>query len=370
MRMRIGILGAGGVGGYTGGHLSLAGEDVTLIGQRQENVAHIRSQGVRLVGTHGERVARPAMLHVSEVQQLTGRPLDAVLLCVKSYDTPWASALIAPFLAPDGCIVSMQNGMNEEPIAAVVGWERTIGVVMSSIGVNAVGLGQVIRTSTPGGDVYTVFRVGRPDGQITPRVEAVVHALRAVDSTAVTTNLLGERWSKLVTNSISHGLSAATGLTSHALLGADALRPVVIGLAAEGIRVGQSLGYALVPIYGTAAGVWMAAAQGDPEPAMEINRSLTVRRGRVTEQERPSVAQDLLRGRRTDIEYTNGLLVRKAHDVGLAVPLQEAVLGLVRRIERRELTPDPRHLSVIARTAVGRSHAFDGGASGGSPRPG
>ena len=87
---------------------------------------------------------------------------------------------------------------------------------MSSIGVNAVGLGQVMRTSTPGGAAYTVFRVGRPDGQVTPRVEDVVRALRAVDSAAATTNLVGERWSKLVTNSISHGLSAATGLTSHA----------------------------------------------------------------------------------------------------------------------------------------------------------
>ena len=125
--------------------------------------------------------------------------------------------------------------------------------------------------------------------------------------------------------------SAATGLTSHALLGGDVLRPVIVGLAAEGIRVGQSLGYALVPIYGAESGVWMAAAQGDSESAMAINRSLTAQLGRVTERERPSVAQDLLRGRRTEIEYTNGLLVRKAHDLGLAVPLQEAVLGLVRR---------------------------------------
>ncbi len=113
----------------------------------------------------------------------------------------------------------------------------------------------------------------------------------------------------------------------------------MVGLAAEGIRVGQSLGYALVPIYGAESGVWMAAAQGDSESAMAINRSLTAQLGRVTERERPSVAQDLLRGRRTEIEYTNGLLVRKAHDLGLAVPLQEAVLGLVRRIERCEPTP-------------------------------
>ncbi len=352
MSLRIGVLGAGGVGGYTGGHLALAGEDVTLIGQRHENVEQIRRHGLRMRDTQGEQVARPAVLHVSEVKKLAGRPLDAVFLCVKSYDTLRASVLIAPHLAPDGCIVSMQNGMNEEHIAVVVGWQRTMGVIMSSIGVNAVGLGHVIRTSTPGGDAYTVFRVGRPDGKVTPRVEEVVRALSAVDSATATTNLWGERWSKLVTNSISHGLSAATGLTSHELLKADFLRPIIIGLAAEGICVGQSLGYSLVSIYGTAPEVWRAAAAGDRHSAMEISRRLTERLGRLTEQERPSVAQDLLRGRRTEIEYTNGLLVSKAHGLGLAVPAQEAVLGVVRRIERGEITSNPRNLSGITSSSA------------------
>jgi 2-dehydropantoate 2-reductase len=352
MSLRIGVLGTGGVGGYIGGHLALAGEDVTLISQRQENVERIRRQGLRLRDTRGEQVARPAVLHVSEVGKFAARPLDVVFLCVKSYDTPRASALIAPYLAPDGCIVSMQNGMNEEHIALVVGWQRTMGVVMSSIGVNAVELGHVIRTSTPGGDAYKVFRVGRPDGKVTPRVEEVVRALDAVDSAVATTNLWGERWSKLVTNSISHGLSAVSGLTSHELLKADFLRPVIIGLAVEGIRVGQSLGYSLVPIYGASPEAWTAAAAGDRHSAMEINRSLTERLGRLTAQERPSVAQDLLRGRRTELEYTNGLLVSKAHGLGLAVPAQETVLSVARRIERGELTPHPRNLSGITSSSA------------------
>ncbi len=347
MSLRIGVLGTGGVGGYTGGKLTLAGEDVTLISQQQENAEHIRKEGLRLTDTQGERLTRPVVLHVGEVQRLAGRPLDAVFLCVKSYDTSRVSALIAPFVAPDGCIISMQNGMNEEQIATVAGWQRTMGVILSTIGVNAVGPGHVVRTSMPGGDAHTVFRVGRPDGRITPRVEEVVRVLRAVDSATATTNLWGERWSKLVANSISHGLSAATGLASHELLKAEYLRPVIIGLAAEGVHVGQSLDYALVPIYGAAPEAWTSAAAGDPQYIMEINCSLTERLARLTEQERPSVAQDLLRGRRTEIEHTSGLLVSKAHGLGLAVPAQEAVLGIVRRIERGEMTPDPANLSGI-----------------------
>jgi 2-dehydropantoate 2-reductase len=344
MSLRIAILGTGGVGGYTGGRLWLAGEDVTLIAQRFQNVAHIRKHGLLLTDTGGECLARPPILHVGEVERLAAQSLDVVFLCVKSYDTLRTASLIVPFVAPDGCIVSMQNGMNEEQIAVAAGWARTMGVVMSTIGVNAVGPGHVVRTSTPGGAAHTVFRVGRMDGKITPRVQEVVRVLSAVDSAAATTNLSGERWSKLVANSISHGLSAATGLTSHDLLKTDFLRPIIIRLAAEGVRVGHMLGYSLVPIYGAAPATWVAAAAGNPRSTMEINRSLAERIARLTEQERPSVAQDLLRGRRTEIEHTSGLLVSKAHVLGLAVPTQETVLGIVRRVERGELVPDPRNL--------------------------
>lgn len=347
MSLHIGVLGTGGVGGYVGGRLALSGEDVTLISQRRENVEYIRSRGLRLTDTRGEQLLRPTVFHVSELEKLVVRPFDVVLLCVKSYDTAPMCAVIAPYVAPDGCIVSMQNGMNEEDIARAVGRERTMGVVMSSIGVNAVALGHVMRTSTPGGDSYTVFRVGRPDGTLKTRVEEVVRALSAVDSAVATTNLFGERWSKLVTNSISHGLSAVTGLASLELLTADSLRPLIIAMAAEGVRAGQCLGYSLVAIYGASPEAWRAAADGDRNSSAEINRQLAERLLRLTVQERPSVAQDLMRGRRTELEYTNGLLVAKAERLRLAVPIQKAVLGLARRIERGEIAPDPWIVSSI-----------------------
>lgn len=87
MSLHIGVLGTGGVGGYIGGHLVLAGEDAILISQRQANVEHIRRHGLRLTDTRREQVARPAVLHVGEARNFAARPLDVVFLCVKSYDT-------------------------------------------------------------------------------------------------------------------------------------------------------------------------------------------------------------------------------------------------------------------------------------------
>lgn len=347
MGLHVAIFGAGGVGGYIGAHIALTGEDVTLIGQWPENVDCIKREGLRVDGTDLERVARPAALHLHEVQGLARKPIDAAFLCVKSYDTQWAAAMIAPYLAPNGFIVSMQNGMNEETIAAIVGWKRTMGVVLSTIGVNAIGPGHVIRTTEPAGPAYTVFRVGEVHGRVTGRTLEVVRLLSCVDSAAPTRNLWGERWSKLVTNSISHGLSAATGLTSPEILESSSLRRIFVNLAAEGVAAGEALGYSLVPIYGAEPGTWIAAARGDHTGLAEIDARLKQRIGRVTTRERPSVAQDLLRGRRTEIEFTSGLLVRKAHEAGIRVPVQESILDTVRRIERGEITSGSAALAGI-----------------------
>lgn len=348
--LRIGIFGAGAVGGYVGGHLAHEGHDVTLIGQWPEHVEHVRREGLRLRSTEGEVVVRPAILHLHDVQSLFRRPLDLVFLCVKSYDTDWATAMIASYLSPEGFVVSMQNGMNEERVAAQVGWSRTLGVVLNTIGVNSTEPGLAMRTSRPGGPSHTVFRVGEPDGRVSPRATELARLLSAVDSADVTTNLWGERWSKLVTNSISHGLSTVTGLNSRGVLASSELRGVAIGLAAEGIRVGEALGYALVDIYGTAPALWTAADRGDAAATGEIDRRLRARLERVTEAERPSAAQDLMRGRRTELDYTNGIIVARAETLRIPVPMQQALLTKARAVEVGAVPPSIEHATGLARS--------------------
>ena len=332
--MRIGVFGAGAVGGYVGGHLVREGCDVTLIGQWPEHVERVRREGLRLRSTDGDLTVRPQILHLSDVQGLSRRPLDAVLLCVKSYDTDWATAMIAPYLNAGGYVASLQNGINEERIAARVGWSRTVGVVLNTIGVNAMEPGTAVRTSRSGGENYVVFRVGEPDGRVSPRARELARLLSVVDAAAVTTNLWGERWSKLVTNSVSHGLSTASGVEGRgALLASAELQPVTIALAAEGVRVGEALGYALVDIYGIAPRMWVAAHAGDAEARMEVVQSLHARLGRLTDAERPSAVQDRLRGRRTELDYTNGLIVERARSLGIAAPMQTRIYESARKVE-------------------------------------
>jgi len=165
MRKKIVIVGTGAVGGYAGAHMVQAGEDVTFIDPWPAHVDHMRQHGLRV--THARDVAEftvPARaLHLTDVQQLSkDKPVDIAFICTKSYDTAWAAMMIGQYLAADGYLVSLQNCMNEETIAGVVGWGKTLGCIASSITVNLPDPGHIHRGAGKRGAAHTVFRAHHP----------------------------------------------------------------------------------------------------------------------------------------------------------------------------------------------------------------
>jgi 2-dehydropantoate 2-reductase len=346
MPKRIAIVGAGALGGYVGGNFARQGLDVTLIDPWPENVETIRSRGLDLDGLTPEEqfvVKKIKILHVTEVQGLAKAPIDVAFVAMKSYDTLWATALIAPYLAEQGFVVSLQNCMNEETIAGVVGWGRTVGVVASQISVDLYEAGRIRRTIPKGGDKYTIFRVGEPHGRITPRVEELVGWFKGIDSAKATTNLWGERWSKLVQNAMGNGVTAATGMTTPACLSDPQIRRFQIALAGEGIRVGQALGYTLEKVRAIEPEKYARANEGDAQAMAEVEAALAPKPGGNprADIQRPSRAQDMIKGRRTEIEAMNGHIARKGAEVGVAAPSHVKLTGIVTRIERGELKPAP-----------------------------
>jgi 2-dehydropantoate 2-reductase len=171
MGKRIAFVGAGALGGYVGGYFAHAGEDVTLIDPWPEHIETIRRQGLELTGlTPGEHliVTTAKTMHLTEVQGLSKqRPIDIAFVAVKSYDTEWATMMIHPYLAPDGYVVSLQNCLNEERIAAIVGWGKTVGCIAAQISVDLYEAGRIRRTVEKGGTQHTVFRVGEVHGRAT-----------------------------------------------------------------------------------------------------------------------------------------------------------------------------------------------------------
>src|SRR3977135_779389 len=125
MGRKIAIVGAGAVGGYTGAHMVQAGEDVVFIDPWPEHVEHLRRHGLHVPAGKDfpEFPVKGRALHLTDAQQLAKeQPVDVAFVCMKSYDTAWATMLIRQYLAPDGYVVSLQNCMNDATSAGCVGW--------------------------------------------------------------------------------------------------------------------------------------------------------------------------------------------------------------------------------------------------------
>jgi len=270
------IWGAGAIGGTIGAHLVRAGHAVRFVDIVPEHVAAMRETGLRitgpvtefrvdadatLVGGHGAIDARPTGPMQAGATLVEGqgaidarptgtmqagvfdRPLTTVFLCVKAHHTADAVRTLAPYLAADGVVVSVQNGLNERVIAEVVGQARTFGCFVN-FGADYIEPG-VIHYGGRG-----TVAVGEIDGSITPRARAIHALFRDFDERAILSdNVFGYLWSKLAYASMLF----ATALTNDGI--ADALdrpahRPVHAALAREVVSVAHADGIRLEPFDG------------------------------------------------------------------------------------------------------------------------
>ena len=350
MGHKIAIVGAGAVGGYTGAHMVQAGEDVTFIDPWPEHVEHMRKHGLRV--THAKDVAEFSVpvraLHVTDAQAFSKEePVDIAFVCMKSYDTAWATMMIRQYLAPDGFVVSLQNCMNEETIAGVVGWGKTLGCIASSISVNLPEPGHIHRGAGKGGAAHTVFRAGEVHGRITERAKEIGRLVGFADSALVTNNLWGERWSKLVANAMQNGLSACTGLSGSEMLQSEPIRRFSARIGSEAIRVGQAHGYQLEEILHLPPETIARAGEGDEAAIRAFDAQRFTDGKKTASEQRPSMGQDMQKGRRTEIEFINGHVVREGEKLGMTCRANAILTDIVKSVERGELKPDPRHLTEL-----------------------
>src|SRR5438128_32073 len=185
------------------------------------------------------------------------------------------------------------------------------------------------------------FKIGELDGRETARARELAEMLSVVAPTSVTTNLFGERWSKLAINCMANPIAGLSGLGTAELRVEPGPRRLAVFLGAEVIRVGRARGFEVEPIWGIAPQRFLDAAEGRglADVEAEISRDARSRAGG-----RPSLLQDVLRGRRTEIEYLNGYVVTEGKKAGVATPVNEAVVDLYRRHGVGTLRPDPKNL--------------------------
>ena len=321
------IVGAGAVGGLIGAHLCRAGHSVQLVDCDAAHVAAIQADGLEVAG-HAQFVA---LVPACAPEAVSG-PIHTLILSVKTLHTEEALAPLVSRLTPDGWVISMQNGLEEGKIAALVGEARTAAAFLSFGGYY----------DRPGRVVYSgpaSFRVGELDGRLTPRVTALARVLSDFHPAEATANIRGCRWGKLLLGTFYFATAMVDADVVDILDNARARR-VLSDLVVEGLAVADALGVAVEAVDGFDP---RALRGGDSEsPAAratwEAHRAYW-RRGVA---KRTGIWRDLaIRRRRTEAGPILGTLIAEAERAGRAVPRVRAMLDLYRALEggaRREWT--------------------------------
>jgi len=301
---RIAVVGAGAVGGYFGGRLARAGAPVVMIG-RPAFAAAVKKNGLFLDTLHFQetvRVEASADLH-------DARGAEIVLFCVKTTDNAATAKALAPVLAPGAVVVSMQNGVdNAEQIHAASGIAAISSVVYVAASVPEPG---------------RVKHVGRGDlvvGPRKPQTERVAVLFeRAGVACRITDNIAGELWTKLTWNCALNAISALGRAKYGQIAGNTDARKVVETAVYELLAVAK------------AAGVHPPGFD-DPQVALAGAFKIATQMAEAYS----STAQDMLRGKRTEIDSLNGYIARRGAELGVATPVNHALYTLVKLAEAQE----------------------------------
>jgi 2-dehydropantoate 2-reductase len=314
------VWGAGAMGGSVGASLIRAGRSVVLVDTDDAHAAAIREHGLRVTGPVDDFTVSASCAHPDSLDP----GLMTVLLAVKAHHTDAALAAIEPRLADDGCVVSVQNGLNELVIAERIGAERTVGCFVN-FGADVVEPGVIAR-----GNRGAVV-VGELDGALTGRVRAVHELLGIFEPDAVLTdNIWGYLWGKLAYGSMLFA-TALTDASIADVLDSSRHRPLLIGLAREAVAVAAARGVRVEAFDGFDPA---AFAPGVPEVDARASLDALVRFNRGSAKTHSGVWRDLaVRKRRTEVDAQIAPVAALGAEAGVDTPLTRRLIALIHDVE-------------------------------------
>ncbi len=333
--MQVTIIGAGAIGGSIGAFATKAGHDITLVDIVPEHVKIMNEQGLLITGALGdERYPVKAKL----ASELTG-PLGVVFLCVKGHFTEGAIQQIAPLLAPDGYVVSIQNGLNEEIIAKYIGKERTVGCFVH-FSADYIEPGVIQYSNSHD------LRIGELDGSVTPRLHDIKSVLDSVMPTNITTNIWGYLWGKLVYAAMAFAVSTVDA-TVYEVLSDQRGRLIGLEAAAEAAAVAAAQGFSLEMIGSFDPNAFMRKS-GWEDGANRVLDTIGVEM-QASLKSHMGIWMDLkIKRRKTEVDMQVVPVVEAARRLGIPAPVNEKVVQVVHEIERGERGMGWDNLDVIA----------------------
>jgi len=331
---KIAVLGTGANGSSTAANLTDVGYDVVMIDQWAAHVEAMRENGLLINMPEEDLHVRPRAYHLSDVCTLNEK-YDVVLLMAKAYDTRWMCEFIKPYLRDDGLLVGIQNAMTVDDIIDVVGPSRTLGCVVELS--SEIFTPGIVQRNTP--PAKTWFGIGSVDPSTAGREAEIEEILLNVGKVTVSQNILSAKWMKLVVNTMCLGPFAMLGLTLYEAVKLPGMRDFISQVGTEALTAGQELGHTVEPIFGLSE-----------EDVKDTNSLLEKMLDKLAKDIGPSardcVLQDHLKGRYSEVDMINGLVVEEFEARGLSAPANAAVAEITRQIQAGELDPDPSNLEL------------------------
>ncbi len=307
--MNLLVFGAGAMGSVFAGFLSKE-NNVAVIG-REKHVSVINERGLRITGIWGEHIFTEleAYTSVSEIPVASG--FDLIMITTKSNDTHGAVDAIMPFVGAKTAVMSMQNGIgNEDIISGAVGFENTMG------GMAIFGA----RVPEPGSAEVTVFAsdclVGDLAGGASNRAEDVATVFsKAGIPTKASDNIIRDKWMKVFYNIALNPLSAILSVSYGKLGEKDASKEIIKSLLEEAFKVVEAMD---IPLKFTSSEYYDYLLETQLPP---------------TAAHKSSMLQDLERGRKTEIDYLNGAVVRLGGELGIKTPVNKTITNIIKSLE-------------------------------------
>ncbi|MGE5391280.1 MAG: ketopantoate reductase family protein [Deltaproteobacteria bacterium] len=323
--MRIAIYGAGSLGTILGTYLTKAGLPVELINRNLEHTTALKENGARVVGTVDMTVPVKA-LFPDEMQGT----YDVIFLMTKQLNNPEVVAFLKPFLGEKGVICTMQNGIPEPSVAEVVGKERVLGCPVAW-GATLIGSGVSELTTEPGA---LSFGLGSLNDVIDDRVLMVKEILEHMCPVEIEQNLIGIRWSKLLVNATMSGMGTVIAGTFGEVCQNKKARRAAIMVCNECIDVGRAAGVTFARMGGV--DIARALYFGNRlKMAVTYNLlPLFVRKHRSL---KPSMLQDIEKGKPCEIDMINGEVCAWGRRAGVPTPFNDKVVEIIKKVEAGEL---------------------------------
>ncbi len=325
--MRAAIYGAGSIGTVIGAYITKNGGQIDLINRNKSHVEALQQDGATILGT--VNFVQPVTAYTPE--EMSGT-YDIILLTTRKHNNREVATFLKDYLAEDGVIVSLQNGLPEPLIAEIVGEDRVLGC---SVALGAIMLVSGISELTSDPDSLT-FSIGGLSSKPNKKIKEVKALLEKVGTVYIEENFIGSRWTKLLVNSSFSGMSAVLGASYGKIVKNLAARKIIHGLMKECIDVCAKNGIKLVPIQGKDV-VKLFDYQGPIKKAI-ANFMLPIAIKKHILQ-KSTIVQDLKYGRKTEVDQINGIISAYGKKVGHPTPLNDKVVEIVHCIESGKLDP-------------------------------